>query len=86
MFAPAQAALTCHIHPPQVATTDGLQQPAEAPLIVGPFSTIAACEQGNAVLFSGQGRCHCSFDSKGKDAGLPVEPPQGGLPEGMPLP
>ncbi len=46
----------CHIHPP---ASDSAMTP---PPIVGPYASGEACEQENARLFAGQGRCHCAFD------------------------
>ena len=62
MSGPSLAGLTCHIHPPVTEQTDA------QPQIVGPFSSTRTCEKANAMLFSGKGRCHCSF---GTDSMLP---------------
>ena len=80
-----QAGLTCHIHPPADLQPDKKQETQQA-MLVGPFSAIKACEQGNAVLFSGAGRCHCSFDATGKGRKLPTEPWQGEAVPQAPLP
>ncbi len=55
----AVPAPVCHIHPP------ASESDAAPPAIVGPYGSINACEQANALLYSGQGRCHCAFDGAG---------------------
>lgn len=56
-FAAASAAgPVCHIHPPVADAA------APSPPIVGPYESAAACEQANALMYAGQGRCHCAFD------------------------
>jgi hypothetical protein len=79
----ASAGPVCHIHPP--AADDA----AASPPIVGPYESAEACEKANALLYSGQGRCHCAFDagSAGNKPSLPKLP---GNPEdpafGFPMP
>lgn len=52
----ASARPICHIHPPAV---DGA---ATSPPTIGPYESGEACERTNALMFAGQGRCHCAFD------------------------
>ena len=52
----SHADLTCHIHAP---TKDDQAKPT----LVGPYPTMARCEEENQRLFLGKGRCHCSFDN-----------------------
>jgi hypothetical protein len=52
----AAAEPVCHMHPPAADST------APAPAIIGPYKSGADCEKANALMFAGQGRCHCAFD------------------------
>ena len=52
----SHADLTCHIHAPAEETQ-------ARPTLVGPYPTMARCEEENQRLFLGKGRCHCSFDN-----------------------
>ncbi|MDH5183000.1 MAG: hypothetical protein OEX12_03835 [Gammaproteobacteria bacterium] len=56
---PLQAAnpLQCHIHPPQMASTDAVAT------LLGPYSGREQCEQERLTRFGHEGRCHCSFSS-----------------------
>ena len=73
---------SCHIHPP--VSGPG----APPPPIIGPYATGAACEKANALMFDGQGRCHCAFDFGNRGGwpppGLPPSPedPAFDLPRG----
>ncbi len=79
--APA-AEISCHIHPPALATAA-----AERPTTIGPFKDRQGCERARQLLFGGDGRCHCSFgfaglprwggdgwDSDAADPSLPAGP------------
>jgi len=53
----SHADLTCHIHAPSGDVSKA------KPTLVGPYPSMARCEQENLHLFLGKGRCHCSFDN-----------------------
>lgn len=80
-----KAGQTCHIHPPQ-DPQENPQPGDDKPMVIGPFDSLANCEQGNRVLYGGQGRCHCSFSSLPQgQQGRPFDVPAGGIPP-SPLP
>jgi hypothetical protein len=49
------AAVSCHIHPPGSTV-------ANPQNLVGPFSSIEACETERVKRFGASGRCHCAAD------------------------
>lgn len=52
---PALAEVSCHIHPPGSTPDNPVN-------IVGPYDSVAACEQARLEQFGPMARCHCSAD------------------------
>jgi hypothetical protein len=75
--APAVAELSCHLHAPA-----DLARPAAPPQLTDipaasampVYATTLACDEANALLYQGRGRCHCRFDA-GSGSGMMAPPP-----------
>jgi hypothetical protein len=52
---PAAGGISCHIHPPG-------STPEQPVGIIGPFDSLAACEDARQRRFGPGGRCHCAAD------------------------
>ena len=72
---PAVGGISCHIHPPG-------STPERPVGVIGPFDSLAACEQARQQRFGPTGRCHCAADFSPRwlappDQALPGQSPIG---------